>query len=299
MKKILFLLIFSLTATFSFSQTWFPNGTTWHYNYRNHNNGTFTETYLKFEAVRDTVINSKTCKVIYQTRVYPQYSRGMTSYFTYEQNGVVYRLNPMTNAFNPYYDINAAVGASWTIFRADYPFENLTIQVLSKGTTIINGQTLKKINVNIQYQSFSYQDEIIERIGFRSMFTTVMPYMIDPLCRGLRCFEDSFVGNYSFNITPTCTYQAIPTGIEKEFKSGDFKIYPNPFKNELQIEGSFANVADENLSFQILDNTGKEILKFAEADRHHFNTSSLPSGLYFLLIKDQHKVLTRKKIIKL
>src|SRR5687767_11778486 len=88
------------------AQSWFPNGTTWHYNYRSwNNNGTQTDTYAKFEAVRDTIVNAKTCKVIYQTRTLPQLTRFRTTYLIYEAKGRVFRQNPMTNAFDLYFDI--------------------------------------------------------------------------------------------------------------------------------------------------------------------------------------------------
>lgn len=90
----------------------------------------------------------------------------------------------------------------------------------------------------------------------------------------------------------------IEEGIE-ELSSNDFKIYPNPAKNNLQL---IINNEHLNINFtdiQIYDLTGKMVTNspFEKGDRG-IDISYLNEGIYFLKIKTKQASFSKKLIIK-
>ncbi|MCL1868018.1 MAG: T9SS type A sorting domain-containing protein [Paludibacter sp.] len=61
-------------------------------------------------------------------------------------------------------------------------------------------------------------------------------------------------------------------------------IFPNPVKNELQIENS----QFENLQFEIIDLSGRQIINGNLSNTKSVNVSALPSGIYILKIGSLH-----------
>ena len=69
------------------------------------------------------------------------------------------------------------------------------------------------------------------------------------------------------------------------------RIYPNPVKDELRIEG---DVPFNNLSFTIYNLAGKQIINDQWLNGKSINVSSLPQGIYFVKIKIEKGVITKK-----
>lgn len=73
------------------------------------------------------------------------------------------------------------------------------------------------------------------------------------------------------------------------------KIYPNPVDNLLNIEV-------EDLEYSeaiILDLSGKTVLKYEDSNTASYDVSSLTSGEYFLILRNNEKILFTSKFIKI
>ena len=82
--------------------------------------------------------------------------------------------------------------------------------------------------------------------------------------------------------------------LNETFTDIDFKIYPNPVKNEL-----FVNTQTDLNSVEIYDVLGKQILRLDNIENDKpINLSSLKSGIYFAKFNTQAGNYQTKKIIK-
>lgn len=103
-------------------------------------------------------------------------------------------------------------------------------------------------------------------------------------------FESSDMGDWGI-LTPT--YFAIDNlsiyknlGLNENTLS-NVKVYPNPFQNELIINGESGDVS-------ITDLTGKEMTSTQYNQYVQINTTDFPSGIYFVTIQNEKGVFTQK-----
>jgi hypothetical protein len=75
-------------------------------------------------------------------------------------------------------------------------------------------------------------------------------------------------------------------GIEEKFienKKSRAKIYPNPGRENLWVEGSG--------EIKIINAQGQVIIEMNNSDNlQNINTSNWPQGLYYVSVKDQHEI---------
>ena len=91
-----------------------------------------------------------------------------------------------------------------------------------------------------------------------------------------------------------------PVGIDnKESNSIDFQVYPNPVKNEINVE--IANVHPGKVTISMMDIFGKILLRSVETlstGNNNFNYGienlNLKSGIYFINIEDDHQTYRSK-----
>jgi hypothetical protein len=112
------------------------------------------------------------------------------------------------------------------------------------------------------------------------------------------CFYVSVPNNEvdkTLNDNELCkSFNFITTGLkENEKLNSVFKIFPNPFNNELKIESN-----EQILNYKLIDVFGK-ILFTGNADNKTFNlkTENLIQGIYFLKVETEKGIIT-KKIVK-
>ncbi len=105
-------------------------------------------------------------------------------------------------------------------------------------------------------------------------------------------FEFGEVEDYRINLLP-----AIATNTQEIEEEGErIKVFPNPFRNQLRIEGL---LPDHQL--RVLDVTGKIVFQLSEANGGKdtfLNLENLESGMYFLEVISNEFQITRKKVIK-
>ena len=82
--------------------------------------------------------------------------------------------------------------------------------------------------------------------------------------------------------------------------SSEIRIFPNPFKNVLNI--SLGNPVERELNIEILSLTGQkvlsELLPFMEFNKREIDVQSLKQGIYFLRITNGSMLIAERKIIK-
>ena len=90
----------------------------------------------------------------------------------------------------------------------------------------------------------------------------------------------------------------IVTTIKKESTTGEFKIFPNPFNDELIIE--IKSEHGEKFNITLVDALGKKVLtKSISQERTSMNTSQLDKGFYFMTVTDATgKALKTIKLVK-
>jgi PKD repeat protein len=109
-------------------------------------------------------------------------------------------------------------------------------------------------------------------------------------------FTATVTGDYAVEVTMNgCTDTSacehiIVTGINNIDKDQDFKIYPNPTKDIINIITSI-----NNGSIEIIDVTGKHIVSFNNIIKS-IDVSDFSKGVYFLKMSTQEGVITRKFI---
>ena len=79
----------------------------------------------------------------------------------------------------------------------------------------------------------------------------------------------------------------------KDANSFDFNIYPNPAKTHIKI------TTKENSNIAIINSIGMVVKSIKKSKKNHFvSIENLSSGLYFIEIKHNKKIATKKLIIQ-
>ena len=86
---------------------------------------------------------------------------------------------------------------------------------------------------------------------------------------------------------------AVTTGLIEE-RNNTFKIFPNPFSDQLNI----SNLKHENTMFVLYDNLSNKILKERLTTLTTIVTDQLPSGIYFYEIWNSKERIAAGKLIK-
>jgi hypothetical protein len=86
-----------------------------------------------------------------------------------------------------------------------------------------------------------------------------------------------------------------PLGV-KEFNKNEFKIYPNPSKNEVYVEKSDSSYPTE---VNIFDMNGKILIqqKTENIQRTTIQTGALASGLYIMNVKNNLDTTSTHKLV--
>lgn len=128
-------------------------------------------------------------------------------------------------------------------------------------------------------------------------------------CKTTRCFDCMNPCSSNFNVTPTNlgkvakSNQDEVTPNKKEVIT-DFKVYPNPFNNDINVEWAAqksATTENEKMTINIYNATGQLVKSQIVDDRDlssKIQTNGLPFGLYNVVIESAGKVLSATKIIK-
>lgn len=293
---------FSLGILFIFfqseAQNWAISSSIWRYSFTQISGRGFIE----IKVVKDTIIDGINCKQLNKKKFQENAFTGNTqafnigSEYTYEENGIVYiRYN---NVFDTLYNFNASVGSSWNV-PGNSPVSGVCndiskVKVMAVDNVTINSISLKRLIVDYEYKAtFKIRDTIIESIGTLAQYLLPWDNCLSTFDGNeggeLRCYEDATLGEYKHNFYSDCT---VLISVEEDLKKVA-TIYPNPFTDILKIE---TTRPIDKFQVSIFDMYGK--LVNSSMNTIVINTNTLPQGLYVIAIKENNKLLGRKRIIK-
>jgi N-acetylneuraminic acid mutarotase len=87
-----------------------------------------------------------------------------------------------------------------------------------------------------------------------------------------------------------------PTGTEETDAAGDdFKVYPNPAKNEFMITTTNQHL---HFSYSLFNLIGAELRSGTLVESGKINVSDLPDGVYLLKVTDDERTFTKKVIVQ-
>jgi len=300
MKRILVISILGLLWINSFSQDWAPIGTKWYYG----EGFAFSRDidYVLYSSVKDTIVKGQSCRKISKRHDFYCYGRPDFE-LMYSKNDSVYFYDVQLDTFQLLYNFNAVKNDSWKFRFKDSPSERVDtvcINVDSIGSILVNSKSLKMLYVTytIRFEDMQqqYQSRIVERIGDLSMMFNFYPSMT-MVCdvnysKGIRCYEDTVLGNYHFTSQDSCTYTYVWVDIKSGIKK-KITIYPNPSNDLVRVNG-----LNQAGYYTIYDLNGK-LIKSDFIKDSQIEIKNLLKGFYTIIIKDNNGLmLLRDKIVK-
>lgn len=314
MRKIIFLILF--IPVLAQSQSWFPIGATWYYNYQEQL--TFPANgYTKYKVMKDTVVDSKPSKFItIETVRYNGNPLPVSSLIVREENSKVYYYN--NNTFQLMYDFTLNVGDTLAIDISSSFCDSVSPLIVDSIKNInISGTNLRVQYVKcIYYYKGAWQGltdtiifPIIEKVGADIYCFVNNNFIFNPLCsvgeefiwNGLRCYNDSLIlysGYYwsaHFPNYPCDTLINGSVGITELPKVDTIEISPNPSSEFVTIK---ANTAISNI--EVYDFYGKLLSNFQpNSNNFIINIKSYPQGAYFFIVKTNNNFSKYFKIIKI
>jgi hypothetical protein len=152
-------------------------------------------------------------------------------------------------------------------------------------------------SIIIRYKPDSAADHLYVRMANTSQSSTTISGLLPNTLYTwkVRMGCGSTPGAYSSN--DYFTTGTAPTGIDDIITENDFKAYPNPADNKVNIE--FESAVSSKGEINVHDINGRQLffeksLVNVGTNKYALNTSSMMNGLYFISIKSDEKVITKK-----
>lgn len=315
-KYILVLTIFLLTLTAGQGQTnvyhSFPDSAIWRVDYYCHNTLQYiinANYYFQYSITGDTLINSNIYKKIYRSFVFEAnvYHNTPISPPPPPPSGYVGALrdNPVSNKTffifantsddSLLYDYNLGVGDTLRGFIT-LMFDTFHIKPLvsSIDSILINGQYRKRWNFDSINDIPLY---IIEGIGTSNgLIEQIYTSPMDFTNRYLVCVKDDsnvlFVSNYYSSVGCNLIYE----GLDEINSDYSFNCYPNPFSSQMTLQ---TNNVFKKATLTVYNSFGQQVKQIKNVSGQSFTLQrdNLSSGLYFLQLTQDNKILTTDKIV--
>ena len=198
------------------------------------------------------------------------------------------------------------VNDNWNIEVKDINYNNnldtINIVIDSISSIVINNKTLKVLHVTYNVLSekhpYSYNSKIIEKIGDVLYLFNFYPYSSiacdGNYADGLRCYNDSQLGNYSTGIVNSCTYKYKWTGINKVGEKISIHVFPNPTDGFIEVNSNVNN----NMTAEVIDFTGRLISTQSFYQNTQFDLTNYSNGVYLLIIRQENSIIGITKIMK-
>ncbi|MBP7496615.1 MAG: T9SS type A sorting domain-containing protein [Bacteroidales bacterium] len=304
-KILLFLIIIPITIK---SQTWYPIGATWYFNYQSMVNFP-ANGYTKYTVVKDTIIAEKLSKLINIETI--EYTGKLifegTLIVCEEDSKVFYYKDSM---FNLMYDFTLKAGDTLQLKINNYACDSISPFIVDSIKSMVNNGN----DLRIQYISCTYyvKEEfggsaetvtylIIEKIGNDFYGFKQNNFLFQPDCQtgdqfvwlGLRCYDDnkiSYKGNYwmdHFSGYPCDTIIDGSLAIYTKIDKYNMEIFPNPASDYLIVKTTSALN-----NIEIFNSLGKLVERFQlKSEITKIDLKLYISGIYFIIAnyKDNSK----------
>jgi hypothetical protein len=298
MKKFLpFLFICSIN--WIYCQVWCEPGAKWTYNYSSISSGG-TDIW---QYSRDSIIQNRPVQIIDVTKHLFQYNQfgqlfgnvyNGTSQITSSSGDSVFYYDIVKDKFFLLYNFGASVGDEWIVSEEIVTPECDSIsivKVISTGDTLINGVLLRTITLqSLNNGQFGIDGIVIERLGVVNSNMNHFGFLpggrdcpnqqgvIEWDYYSLRCFEDTFLGNYQVD-TVDCNYLTV--GIEDN--NIEFGLYPNPSDSWLTLK--INSIKGSPLNGQITTLQGEKVMDFElSSNQNEIDIQLLEKGMYLLWV---------------
>ena len=320
-------LAFLISPQASLGQSWAPVGTTWHYKYADWFEQCplpYTKTYIKYYVSKDTVVNSQNCQIIVGQIIGDYYSIGQIDtidggteiMYGDSQYVFVYR----NNKFYKVFDFSASIGDTITVIDTAFDgfFFDKSIQynlfeyiIDSISTIVVGSDTLKKFHVT----NMNDADWVIDTMHFILSGVGVDGWFLngflgrprisssEQIGHGpLRCFNNTVI-SYNFMGIPCDTICLDPNPIGIESKGTlikGFDVFPIPSTDVIYLD--VPPVIDkQGLEISIINALGQKIESgesLVDIYNSSINISTLPHGIYYLVVKSNDHLLYSRNFIK-
>lgn len=299
MKMLLVIVSILFNCLPSFCQPEFaPLGAEWYYT-NGEGMGSNAAGYYLLKSIKDTVIDSKECKILSRTRVSSDgitYNDGQSIVYHNTNENKVYRY--LYGKFYLLYDFTKVVGDT-IVIKEPYSankYDSIVTVVDSVGIQTFSGNIqLKSFFVRpVQLGRFDFEGKIIEKLGNLHFLFPGNSLYCDSGCPDpLRCYNEDKI-RFSLNQGPCdAVYSITNTSI---VNTVDISVFPNPFTNSFTIKNG--NQDERQLSIDIFNIYGQLILHdIIHGNRNHqINLNGYPRGFYYLVVKTKDKGITYKLI---
>ncbi len=196
-------------------------------------------------------------------------------------------------------NFNTTPGNYWKI---DFGPEELAAVVTDTGHVDMLGRSLKWMGVNYHWffngapEELIYQDTIFEQIGNTNDYLLPWDYFYRGIDGGqggqLLCYEEQGEVTIFFNGT-TCTP---PVNTSVPVADNSLNCTPNPFHHELTLTSE-----TPIQSVSVVDLAGRSVLQAkcnASDTSYRLNTSTLPAGLYWVIVKNDDGKTAIRKVVR-
>jgi hypothetical protein len=302
MRKLLLCCILFFAGSATLAQTWCPPGAKWHFKRGAPYSNSGVDGFVELRYTGNAILSGKLCQKLDATftgrtsgPASPVVVQSLATYFTYENNNVVFLYNSGTSAFDTVMNFNALPGDKW-LRPGPAPQPNGCnarnhMMVTDTGHVSINGFSLKTVKTTYTSTSLYaantftsiYTSTFIQRVFFagfiyHNLFPTyceqdnVVPEVPTTL---FRCYEDDSFGLYKLSIEDCYAI----TGIETIPGTGlRLTAYPNP------NSGSFTTELDHPARVEIVNLLGETVYAavFENPGRLAIEAGYLPPGVYIL-----------------
>ncbi|MFZ1824569.1 MAG: T9SS type A sorting domain-containing protein, partial [Chitinophagales bacterium] len=99
--------------------------------------------------------------------------------------------------------------------------------------------------------------------------------------------------NYNLGVMEKSGCDTIGTSAVNNINKNAIQLYPNPAHNYIYLKHAPQGI----VQIHIADIYGKEVLYFNQQSTDVINISTLPSGLYFIIITQENAMLITQKLV--
>lgn len=312
MKTITYFLIFLGLSSVITSQTLFClPGSEWSYSFSfmTYNN-TITHTENeKITYVRDSIINSDTCKVLKHSRYFMSGNTNFNTKLTVlkqKADTIFYRNYTTQSTWQILYVFSALPGHTWktSYVTPQSIVRTMTVTVDSVTILQVNGFNLKQLRLTLSSNSvnsfYPAKMRITGRFGCNYFLfyneLNFYSYEGSDILNEYLCYKDNSFGSKKFT-SKSCDFSD-PTGLVSSSEvENDIHIYPNPANNKLVLD--FENT-NSDCEIRLTNALGQTVIysKPNSKKTEELNLSELENGIYFLQVFEKGTLISTKKIIK-
>lgn len=289
MKNLLSTLYLLLLSSLLYAQDFAPVGATWYY-------GTATAfspniDFIKWESVKDTVIQGKACREIRKNSTLT--CRGEPSVeFMYDRNDTVFRYDTAFKSFHVLYNFNVQALDHWEFPIVDEggDVDTIVVSVNTVNTRIINGVSLREIHTTVvkkdDVPTQPTGEVFLEKIGSES-YPIYWDRLHESACdgnytQGLRCYNEQEFSFEKLQNVDSCNHRDL-VAIEKYNLSPLFSVSPNPTNGQFTIDTKL-----RDYQVKLIDLSGRVLFRSSNNfGISYFNANGLPDGIYLLEVDSE------------